>query len=90
MDDGAGVGEVGGGEGGLVEFGGFGVCGFGISACAVWEGWALGMLFGFWRGGFFGEVAIRFCLCVLLIFWVCMGRILFFFVEDGLFFVFGY
>ena len=88
MDDGAGVGQVGGGERGLVEFGGFGVGGFGVGACAVWECGALGTLFGFWRGGFFGDVAIRFCLGVLLIFWVGVGRVLFFFVEDGRFFFF--
>ena len=83
MDDGAGVGEGGWGETGLLEVGGFGVGGFGIGACAVWEGGALGM-FGFWRGRFTRGVAIRFCLCVLLIFWVRVGRVLFFFVEGGL------
>ena len=88
MDDGAGVGEGGRGESGLVELGGLGVGGFGIGAWAVWEGGTLGMLFRFWRGGFVGDVAIRFCLCVLFIFWVRRGRVLFFFVENGLF-VFG-
>ena len=84
MDDGASVSEGGGGEAGLVEVGGFGVGGFGIGACAVWEGGALGMLFGVWRDGFVRGVAIRFCLSVLLIFWVRVGRVLFFFIEGGL------
>lgn len=88
MDDGAGVGEGGWGEAGLLEVGRFGVGGFGVGASARWERGALGMLFGFWRDAFTRGVAIRFCLCVLLIFWVRVGRILFFFVKDGLF-VFG-
>lgn len=91
VDDGAGVGEGGGGEAGLLEVGGFGVGGFGIGAGARCHGGALGMLlFGFWGGGFVGGVAIRFDrLCVLLIFWVGVGRVLFFFVEGGLAVFFG-